>query len=967
METHWHSLTADQAVSKLGTSIVEGLNSEEVQKRREKYGFNEIVLEEGTSPIILFLSQFKDALVIILLAAVVISAILGLLQRGEESTEYFIDAIAISVIVILNAILGFIQEYRAEKAVKALKRMTSPQAVVLRNKSWERIPSRELVPGDIVKIEMGDKIPADGRLISSYSLRVDESSLTGESMAVNKNFSSVFSEATPLADRKNMVYMGTTVVGGGGIFVVTATGLSTEFGKIARYISEQKQEDTPLQRQLSDFGQKLGIGILIISAIIFVFGYLLLKTNIEELFIASVGLAVAAIPEGLPAVVTLALAIGVQRMASRNALVKRLPAVETLGSCDTICTDKTGTLTENAMTVRKIVLLDNINKDNGKWEFAEYDLSGGAKDLEGELQLNGVKIEKPPHTLDILLRAGVVCNNAILQIDQEYSNKKIKTMLGDPTEISLLIAAEKLQYSVQNIVQEYERVAEIPFDSKRKRMTVIVKNSLTNPKVTDTKEKIFYVFTKGAPEVLLGKSTEDKFFCSHYMDVSGNVIEMTELVRQKLLENFENFASRGYRLLAIAYKPLKSEEQLVQKFSLTNDETLIPFFESELIFLGFVAIIDPPRKEVPIAIAKCKSAGIRILMITGDHKSTAVTIGKQIGLVNSESPTNEVAVEGAELKNVDDERFIDMVRTKNIFARVTPEHKLHIVTALKSEGHIVAMTGDGVNDAPALKKADIGVAMGITGTDVARESADMILADDNFATIVNAIEEGRKIYDNMKKFIVYLLACNSGEVLTMLIGIFLGLGLPLLAIQLLWINLVTDGLPALALGVDPPEHDMMKRKPRDPKESLLPARTLIYIAFVGLFTAMATIIAYWLSLGMPAPFSTVSEHKLAEARGVAFTTLVLLQMTIALTIRTKDTSLFSKELVKNKYLVGAVVLSVILHLIVLYFPFTRFIFRIDPITLMDWVIILAFVIIFFVITEVYKWGIRRGYLKPLSA
>ena len=890
-----------------------------------------------------------------------------MLQRGEESTEYFIDAIAISVIVILNAILGFIQEYRAEKAVKALKRMTSPQAVVLRNKSWERIPSRELVPGDIVKIEMGDKIPADGRLISSYSLRVDESSLTGESMAVNKNFSSVFSEATPLADRKNMVYMGTTVVGGGGIFVVTATGLSTEFGKIARYISEQKQEDTPLQRQLSDFGQKLGIGILIISAIIFVFGYLLLKTNIEELFIASVGLAVAAIPEGLPAVVTLALAIGVQRMASRNALVKRLPAVETLGSCDTICTDKTGTLTENAMTVRKIVLLDNINKDNGKWEFAEYDLSGGAKDLEGELQLNGVKIEKPPHTLDILLRAGVVCNNAILQIDQEYSNKKIKTMLGDPTEISLLIAAEKLQYSVQNIVQEYERVAEIPFDSKRKRMTVIVKNSLTNPKVTDTKEKIFYVFTKGAPEVLLGKSTEDKFFCSHYMDVSGNVIEMTELVRQKLLENFENFASRGYRLLAIAYKPLKSEEQLVQKFSLTNDETLIPFFESELIFLGFVAIIDPPRKEVPIAIAKCKSAGIRILMITGDHKSTAVTIGKQIGLVNSESPTNEVAVEGAELKNVDDERFIDMVRTKNIFARVTPEHKLHIVTALKSEGHIVAMTGDGVNDAPALKKADIGVAMGITGTDVARESADMILADDNFATIVNAIEEGRKIYDNMKKFIVYLLACNSGEVLTMLIGIFLGLGLPLLAIQLLWINLVTDGLPALALGVDPPEHDMMKRKPRDPKESLLPARTLIYIAFVGLFTAMATIIAYWLSLGMPAPFSTVSEHKLAEARGVAFTTLVLLQMTIALTIRTKDTSLFSKELVKNKYLVGAVVLSVILHLIVLYFPFTRFIFRIDPITLMDWVIILAFVIIFFVITEVYKWGIRRGYLKPLSA
>ncbi|MGQ9625034.1 MAG: cation-translocating P-type ATPase [Candidatus Bathycorpusculaceae bacterium] len=859
-----------------------GLTSEEASNRLQKYGYNELVERKRISPLQIFLNQFKDIFVIMLLIAILLSVIGGWYETtvvgSEGGINEYVDAITIGAIVVLNSVVGFVQEYRSEKAIEAMKKLAAPRARVLRDGKETIIPAREVVPGDIILIEAGDRIPADARLLETVELKTEEAALTGESTPVDKGVE-IVDEKTPVADRRDMAFMGTYTTYGRGKAVVVATGMNTEFGKIAEMVQAVEEEETPLKQKLERFAKKLATIIVVACAIIFVLeiireGYHL--ENIVDMFMTAVALAVSAVPEGLPAVVTVSLALGARELAKRNAILRRLASAETLGATTVICSDKTGTLTKGEMTVRKIYVDGKI-----------IDVTGVGYEAKGEFLLDGKPLDpKSNDDLRLLLGASTLCTNA------QYDGK---TIIGDTTEGALIVAAAKAGMTRETLEKAYPRVHEVPFTSERKRMTTVHKSS----------ENKLFAYMKGAPEVVLER-------CMSVI-VDGEVRKLGEVRRKEILKVNEQMASDALRVLGVAFKEFKSSS--TKKF---DDDEL----ESDMVFVGLMGMIDPPREEAKVAVKKCEGAGIKTVMITGDHKLTAVAIAKELGMLKS-----DMALTGVELDAMSDEEFEKIVENVSVYARVAPEHKIKIVRALKKKGHIVAMTGDGVNDAPALKQADIGVAMGITGTDVTREAADIVLADDNFATIVNAVEGGRTIYDNIRKFSFFLLRCNFDELV--IIGTFaiLGLELPLTAAMILWINLVTDGGPAIALTMDPPADDVMERPPRNPQEGILHGRIASILAtFVTQFlgTAMLFYISYYI-MGEP----------LEEARSLAFVQATLQELVIVWNCRSEKHNAFKVGFTSNKFLLLSVIISAAATAII---PYTGF-FGTAPMTLMDWALI----------------------------
>jgi len=871
MELGFYNKPVDDVLKEMETSP-KGLTDAEAKKRLEKYGPNEIKEENPISPIKIFLDQFKSFIIFILAAAVVISVIVPIYEEGIEHVGImdFIDAIAIFIILILNALMGFIQEFKAEKAIEALRKLTSLKAYVLRQGKEEEIDAMNVVPGDIVLLETGKKIPADCRIISSHEMQTQEGSLTGESTPVNKIVDPIKGHKV-IGDRKNMAYAGTAVTKGRANCVVTQTGIQTEIGKIAKQIQEAGGKTTPLQQKLTKLGHLLGIITIFICAAV-IAGGVLKGGDIFEWLIIGVSLAVAAIPEGLPAVVTISLALGVQRMVKRNARIRKLPSVETLGSTTVICTDKTGTLTKNEMTVKKVYL----NK-------TDIDVSGAGYDIKGQF-LKGKKAYKSKE-LEIMLTIGAMCND---------SNLIGKKVIGDPTEACLLVSAQKYGLSLHHMRKDLNRIDEVAFTSERKMMSTLHRVG-----------KKHQVFSKGAPEVLLKK-------CTKIME-NGKIRKITRKDVKTIVEKNKYFASKALRVLGFAYKDSKKID------------------EKGLIFVGLQAMIDPPREEVKAAVKKCEDAGIRVIMITGDHEITAKAIAEELG-IQGESMNGEQL---RKVKNID-----AIIHKFSVFARVNPSDKLKIVNSLQKHDEIVAMTGDGVNDAPALKKADIGIAMGKAGTDVATEAADMILTDDNFASIVGAIEEGRGIFDNIRKFVAYLLSANMGEVLILFTAMILGLSyggspvLPLVAIQILWINLITDGLPALALGVDPIAEGIMKMPPRDPKVPIISRNMIMLIVLIGLLITAPVLYV----------FSNYLSSGVARAQTMSFTLVVLLELLVIYAIRKN----YGAAWFSNKKLFAAVAASLVLQIIVIYTVASR-VFKTIPLQSADWILIAGICAGFFVI------------------
>ncbi len=912
------------------SSSPDGLSEEDYNKKVLKYGLNELKKVKTTTLLGLFIEQFNDFLVIILLFSVAISALLG----------EWIDAIAILFIVIMNAILGFVQEFRAEKAIEALEAMTAPHALVYRNGILQKVPAKELVPGDVIELASGDSIPADARIFWCFSCRLNEASLTGESLPVEKYATEALPIDTPLADRKNMVFQGTTTVYGRAKAVIADTGLNTEMGRIATMIAETRSTETPLTTQLNEFGKKVGIGILLICFIVFLVGsYVGLNAvdfNWDEfpniavtMFIVGVSLAVAAIPEGLPAVVTLALAIGVQRMAKRRAVVRKLKAVETLGSTTVICSDKTGTLTTNEMTVKRILLPQRSLMVSGE----------GYKPVGDILENETVVQTKDDPALELLIRIGILNNSAhLVEKNGNYS------IIGDPTEGALIVLGEKVE-----LKPEWIKIYEIPFDSDRKMMTVICKRE------DGSKIACF----KGAPDILLSRSI-------HILEGKTSK-SLTEEDKRSLSANSEELAKKAFRMIALGYREVDNE--ILKAVKGVKDPTKI--LETNITYVGEVGLLDPPRPESAESVAICRKAGIKTVMITGDHQVTAEAIAQEVGIITEGE--NAGILTGRDLDQMSDEELNDSVMETGIYARVSPKHKMRIVTALQENNQVVAMTGDGVNDAPALKKADIGVAMGIMGTDVAREAAAMILTDDNFATITAAVEEGRGIYDNMKKFIGYLLGCNAGEVMTVFFGIlliaFLSGGeaassanghaetiIPLLAVQILYMNLVTDGLPALALGVDPPEPNLMDRKPRDPGEGFLSRNMYANILLAGIVIAAGTLWLFFWELGWDD--HTLWQDRLPRAQTIAFCVIIMFQKFMALSSRSETESSFTmKE--QNLWLWGAIFLTIFLQFVVVYVPVFQEILHTVSLTVMDWIVIFTVASTVLFAEEIRKCVFRR--------
>ena len=957
------TLEASAIALSLNVDMNSGLTADETAKRLEQYGWNEL---ESAPPVPAwkkFLLQFKDPLVYLLIAATVISVIAWFIERtqGTSSESIPFDAIVIMIILILNAILGFIQENKAEAAVEALSKMTAPEATVLRDGKQQRVPTTSIVPGDILILSEGDTIPADARLISAASLRVAEASLTGESVPVSKK-PAVMNTVKALGDRANMVFNGTSITQGTGKAIVTSTGMHTQVGKIAGMLADDKQDDTPLQKEINKVSKMLGIAVISIAAIVLIAlgimqGFHDAHDIIESMLLA-VSLAVAAVPEGLAAILSVVLALGVQRMAKHHAIVKELSSVETLGSASVICSDKTGTLTKNEMTVETVC----IPTGNFKLSGSGYEPSGVLSTIDGndanENDANNVKL-----TLGI----GSIVNDADLR------NENDKWMiLGDPTEASILVAYRKLDETMR--FRKRERIAEIPFTSDRKMMTSIARDG----------DNELIAYAKGAPDVLLAK-------CSR-IRVGVNVRPLTDDDRATILAKVEELSSNAYRTLGMAYRPFETDKlREINGIRLdAGGEAIDPseqadILESDFIWTGMVGIIDPPRTEVKPAITEAHKAGIRTIMITGDHPLTASRIASDLGIIdgnayNDKYPTALTGDKLDELINTNDDMksFDDMIAHVSVYARVAPEHKLKIVESLQRNGNIVAMTGDGVNDAPAVKTADIGVAMGITGTEVTKESAKMILADDNFGTIVNAVREGRGIFDNIRKFLRYLLSSNVGEVITVFMGVMLAgvLGLtnpasteitvPLLAVQLLWINLLTDAAPALAMGVDPISDGLMDRKPRKLTDHVINVNMWMDIVFVGIIMAAVTLIGMDMHLdGGLFTDRSVSmlghEAQMTEARTMGFTILVFAQLFNALASRSAVQSAF-KHLFNNHLLWLAIGLSIILQVLVIYVPFLNTAFGTTPLDLMAWIecILLASIILW--ATEIYKL-IMRAVLK----
>ncbi|MFO7791729.1 MAG: cation-translocating P-type ATPase, partial [Candidatus Saliniplasma sp.] len=807
MKDHWYSIPLDDIYKRLDTTE-KGLEGHEAKNRLESYGRNEIEEEEGISPFQILLEQFKDFLIWILIAAAVISIAVG----------HVIDAYLIITIVIANGIFGFVQDWKAEQSIQALKDMATQEAVVKRGGKKKKIDSSQLVPGDIISLSQGDAVPADARLIEQQYLKVDESALTGESTAVSKK-DHVLEGQIDLAERNNMVYKQTTVVNGRGEALVVGTGMKTEIGNIAKELQSVEDEETVFQKEVNQLGKKLGVMILAICVGLVP---ILLFRDVDPLdsFITAIALAVAAVPEGLPAVVTLTLALGTRKMLKKKALVRRLPVIESLGSVDVICTDKTGTLTESEMIVKKIF-----------FEGREIDVSSGDS---GRNSFTSDNKDVDPDDLKMILQTGALCN------DSEISNGEV---IGDPTEAALIQSAQKAGLSKEELEKKFRRIDEIPFSSERKMMTTIH----DGPGDEDI------AFMKGAPEVILEK-------CDRYYE-KGNIKELDQAKKEEILEVNDRFAKDALRVLAMAYKDitLKGTEDKEKKEEIEGIEG--DKIETGLVFLGLQGMIDPPREEVKEAIETCRNAGIRTVMITGDNAVTAGAIGRQLGF------SGEV-VTGKRLDEMTEEELKEIVKSINIFARVSPTHKVQILRALKSHGHVVAMTGDGVNDAPALKESDIGTAMGQRGTDVSQQASDMILLDDNFTTIKDAIEVGRGIFDNIRKFVNLLLSGNAGEVLIVLIASLVGLGLPLTAVMLLWVNLLTDGLPALALGMDPSSKDIMKRKPKSRDENIIDRTLTFSIIWIGIWVTAICLSLYVYGL-------TISTEL---ARTLTFTSLVVLEL-----------------------------------------------------------------------------------------
>lgn len=873
---------AADAVLKILNTSESGLSSAEAEKRLEKYGKNELQEEEKTSVVKLFLSQFKSFLIIILIAAALVSAFLGEL----------VDAFVIMFTVILAGVLGFVQEYRAEESIKLLKSLTSPEALVIRDGKEVKVLSSLLVPGDVLILQAGDRIPADARLLEALSLKVDESSLTGESVPVEKS-TNIFPPETPQPDRKNMVYTGTSVTYGRGKAVITATGMSTAFGKLAGLLGEIERERTPLQEKLDQFGRWLGTATLIVVAFVAILG-IFQGFDPFEMFLWGVALAVAAIPEALPAVVTVGLALGVRRMVKRHALVRKLPSVETLGSTNIICTDKTGTLTQNKMIVEKVYTNGTL-----------FTVTGEGYKPTGDFFKGDSPVSKDVH-LHRLLVTGALCNDAGLAEEEGKWD-----IIGDPTEGALVVAAAKGGLWKNALEEKHERKGEVPFSSERKMMTTL-----------HTSEDGLYAHSKGAPEVILASCTK--------ILLEGREEELTPERKQEILSVVNDLANQTLRVMGFAYR--KVPEDILPEEA-----------EKEMVFSGLTGMRDPPREEVKVAIATCTSAGVRTIMITGDHKTTAFAIARELGIYRE----GDLVLTGTELEALSDIEFEEIVEKVSVYARVYPEHKLRVVEALKKKGYIVAMTGDGVNDAPALKAADMGIAMGITGTDVSKEASSMILTDDNFASIVSAVEEGRNILKNIKNFIAYGLTCHIGLVLIVLVGVLAWQTLPVIAVQILWINLITDGLPPMALSLEAPDRGLMKQKPTKATEGLVSKRMLIASLGLGLLIAIQSLWVLHESLnnGVPLP----------KIQTMIFTLVVISLMFNAFNWRSERYSVFSLGIFTNKSLIYAVLSTVILQLAAIYLPIMQIAFQTVPLSLSDWAMIIPLASTTLIVMEFVKY------------
>lgn len=914
MTTEWYQLTTKAVAQQLGSDPVLGLPADEVAKRLAEYGPNELVEKAGKSRWEIMREQLTGFLTLVLIGAAVVSLALG---------EY-LDTIVILIIVVLNAVLGYTQEYRAEQAMAALKRLAVPTVRVRREGKLQELRASELVPGDVIVLETGNFVPADGRVIQSVNMRVQEAALTGESEAVEKEVDLVFETERPVADRRNMTYMGTVVNYGRGEMMVTATGMKTELGNIATMIQSVENEQTPLQHRLDRLGKQLAIVAGVLVLIIFVLG-VLRGENWVEMFETSVSLAVAAVPEALTAVVTIALSLGAQRMYKRHALIRKLPAVETLGSVSVICSDKTGTLTLNKMTVTALDVA-NHQIDLMQRSGAEVlDLLHARPDVDAHALLP---------TLDVVLIAGALCNDASLVQDETRTSGW--HAVGDPTEGALVLMAADYGVEKPDLDLAFPREAEVPFDSVRKRMTTVHRVPQSLADIPDSLEAIWHrrawvdappymAFTKGALDGLLSITSG--------VWVEGTVLPMDEEWKARTQASHDRLAAQGMRVLAVALRPLDAAPQPQQMEALEQDLTLV----------GLFGLLDPPRPEVKAAVATCKAAGIRPVMITGDHPLTARHIARQIGITD-----NDRFLTGQELDKLSVDELREATQDVSVFARVSPEHKLNLIEAFQLQGMIVAMTGDGVNDAPALKKADIGVAMGITGTDVSKEAADMVLLDDNFATIVAAVEEGRVIYDNIRKFIKYLLSCNTSEIGVMLIGPMLGMPLPLTALQILWMNLVTDGLPALALGVEAAEVDVMKRRPYSSTESVFGRGAVSFIVVMGLFLSVVALAMGFLAYRGATHWQTM-----------LFTTLIFSQLALGLGVRSETQSLFKIGIFSNRGMVLAVVSTVVLQLMVIYLPFLQRIFRTQSLSAIELAIALGVSSLALIAVELWKWVSRR--------
>ena len=875
----WFNKNSKEVINELSTDLINGLSSSEAKLRLTKYGLNKIQGKKKKSIFQLFLAQINDIMIYILLIAAIISFVVG-----EVS-----DSIIILIVIFINAIIGVIQESKAEKALEALKSMSTPKAIVKRDGNIIEIPSEEVVIGDIIIIDAGRYIPADLRIVEAANLKIEESAFTGESVPSEKNSNTITEgKDVPIGDQHNMAFMSTLVTYGRGIGVVVNTGMNTEIGKIAKMLDSEDENTTPLQKKLAQLGKILGFAAVGISIIMFLIS-LFQGRDFLEMFMTSISLAVAAIPEGLPAIVAIVLALGVQRMIKENAIIRKLPSVETLGSVNIICSDKTGTLTINKMTVKKYYVNGQI------YNLKSIDI----KNKETKLLTYGM----------------ILCNDA---------TSKDGVQTGDPTEVALIDVGNKINIFKDDLNKEFKRVNEIPFDSDRKLMTTV--NSYENK---------YYVFTKGAIDSILKISNK--------ILINGEIKDFADKEKSETLNASNLMSDDALRVLALAYKPID------------NEHVPIDELENDLIFVGLMGMIDPPREEVKGSIELSKKAGIRTIMITGDHKNTAVAIAKELGIVEDISQ----AMSGSEIDSYSEEEFTKIVNDFKVFARVSPEHKVKIVKAFKSYGNIVSMTGDGVNDAPSLKAADIGIAMGITGTDVAKGAADMVLTDDNFTTIVKAVEEGRNIFNNIKKSIIFLLSCNLGEIVALFFAILLNCTAPLLPIHILWVNLITDSFPALSLGVDPGDKGVMDLPPKDPKESLFAGRASILLILNGILIGGSTLFAFVLG-------EYLYPDSLRHAQTMAFVVLSVSQLFYSLSMRNETKSLFQVGVFKNKWLIASILFGIVVQLAIITIPFTANIFKVYSLDFKDWGIVILISLIPFAINEIVKIFFRTNDKKRVA-